>query len=274
LPNLSAGIYKCCWIRLVIHVFTQSVVLTVDGISIVGHIYLPDKSVVHPAVCLCHGVPSGNPPDPDDGGYPALAERICRKDYGVFYFNFRGTGDSGGNFDLLGWTRDLQAVVDYLYSLRNIDSSRLYLVGFSGGAATSVYVASKDRRVSGVAACACPAHFNLLMDRDTPQATIDRYRSIGIIRDDDFPETTESWFDNLKLVQPIDHVAGIAPRSLLLVHGNLDETVPIAHAHELFAKAGEPKQLIVLEAAGHRLRQEEKVVVTILDWLESLRRKA
>jgi dipeptidyl aminopeptidase/acylaminoacyl peptidase len=254
-------------------VLTDSVILSVDGIPIVGQIYLPNKNELHPVVCLCHGVPSGNPPAPDDGGYPALAERICRENYGVFYFNFRGTGDSGGNFDLPGWTRDLQAVVDYLYYLKNIDSSRLYLVGFSGGAATSVYVASKDSRVSGVAACACPAHFSLLIERDTPQATIDRYRSIGIIRDNDYPETTESWFDNLKSVQPIDHVADIAPRSLLLVHGNLDETVPISHAHELFAKAGEPKQLVVLEAAGHRLRQEEKAVVVILDWLDSLRRK-
>ena len=253
---------------------TDSIVLSVDGIPVVGQIYLPEKNGPHPVVCLCHGVPSGNPPDPDDGGYPVLAERICREKYGVFYFNFRGTGDSGGNFDLFGWTRDLQAVVDYLYNLKNIDSSRIFLVGFSGGAATSVYVASKDRRVSGVAACACPAHFNLLMERDTPRATIDRYRSIGIIRDDDFPETIDSWFDNLRKVQPIDHVAGIAPRSLLLVHGNLDETVPISHAHELFAKAGEPKQLVVLEGAGHRLRQEENAVVAILDWLDTLRRKA
>lgn len=250
--------------------FTESVVLSVDGITVVGQIYLPDTCAVYPVVCLCHGVPSGKPPDPDDGGYPALAERICRKKYGVFYFNFRGTGDSGGDFDLLGWTRDLQTAIDYLYDLKNIDSSRLFLVGFSGGAATSVYVASRDKRVSGVAACACPAHFGLLMERDTPQATIDRYRSIGIIRDDAFPKTVESWFDNLRLVQPIDHVAGISPRSLLLVHGNLDETVPISHAYELHAKAGEPKQLVVLEAAGHRLRQEERAIVAVLDWLDLL----
>mgnify|MGYP000155046762 CR=1 FL=1 len=27
----------------------------------------------------CHGFPSGSPPDPDDGGYPALAERTGRR---------------------------------------------------------------------------------------------------------------------------------------------------------------------------------------------------
>lgn len=253
--------------------FKDVVVLQVDSIAIVGHIYLPDKDTRYPLVCLCHGVPSGNPPDPNDGGYPALAERICRENYAVFFFNFRGTGDSGGNMDLLGWTRDLQAVVDYLYDMEDIDSSQLYLVGFSGGAATSVYVGSKNRRVSGVAACACPAHFGLLTERGEPQEIIDRYRGIGAIRDDDFPPTIEGWFDNLKQVAPLDHVAGIAPRHLLLVHGALDETVPVNHASELFAKAGEPKQMVVLEEAGHRLRQEEKAVATFMDWLDSLRRK-
>jgi len=254
--------------------FKDFIVLQVDGISIVGQIYLPDIDTRYPLVCLCHGVPSGNPLDPNDGGYPTLAARICQQNYAVFFFNFRGTGDSGGNMDLLGWTRDLQAVVNYLYDLKDIDSSHLYLVGFSGGAATSVYVASKDKRVSGVAACACPAHFDLFTERGEPQEIIDRYRSIGAIRDDDFPPTIKGWFDNLKLVTPLDHVAGIAPRPLLLVHGELDETVPLNHASELFAKAGEPKQMIVLEGAGHRLRQEEKAVVAFLDWLDSLRRKA
>ena len=253
--------------------FKDFVFLQVDGISIVGQIYLPDKATRYPLVCLCHGVPSGNSPDPNDGGYPALSERICRENYAVFFFNFRGTGDSGGNMDLLGWTRDLQAVVDYLYDLEYIDSSHLYLVGFSGGAATSVYVASKNRCVSGVVACACPAHFSLFTERGEPQEIIDRYRSIGAIRDDDFPPTIEGWFDNLKQVTPLEHIAEIAPRPLLIIHGALDETVPINHASELFKRAGEPKQMVVLEEAGHRLRQEKKVVAAFLDWLDSLRYK-
>ena len=249
---------------------TDYTVLQVDGISIVGQIFLPGKDAVYPVVCLCHGVPSGSPSDPGDGGYPALAEYICNRGYAVFIFNFRGCGDSGGNFDLLGWTRDLQAVVDYLYNLDNVDKARLYLVGFSGGAATSVYVGSKDERVSGVAACACPAHFGLLEERDKPEATIEHYRGIGLIRDDNFPPSVVGWFDNLRQVTAFDYVAGIAPRSLLLVHGACDETVPVSHAYDLFARAGEPKELVVLEGAGHRLRQEPGVVSAIMEWLDSL----
>ncbi len=244
--------------------------LQVEGISIVGQVFLPDSKGRYPLACLCHGAPSGNPPEPGDGGYPELAEKICREGFAVSFFNFRGTGDSGGNLDFLGWTRDLRAVVDYLWKLNNIDSSRFNLVGFSAGAAVSIYVAAGDARISGVAACACPAHFGLFTESGSPQSIIDRYREIGAIRDDNFPPSVEGWFDNLKQMTPLDYVSRIAPRQLLLVHGSLDETVPVDHAHSLYNKAGEPRKLVIIDGAGHRLRRDDNAVGAVLDWLKSL----
>jgi dipeptidyl aminopeptidase/acylaminoacyl peptidase len=244
-------------------------VLQVEGISIVGQYFLPDSKSLYAAVCLCHGAPSGSPPEPGDGGYPALAERFCSEGYATFFFNFRGAGDSGGNMDIYGWTRDLVAVIGYIGELDNVDKSRLFLVGFSAGAATSVYVASKDERVSGVAACACPAHFGLFTESGESQAIIERYREIGAIRDDDFPASVEGWFDDLKIVTPLEHVAHISPKPLLLVHGGQDETVPVDHVRRLYERAGNPKKLVVIDDAGHRLRRDERVISTILDWLKS-----
>ncbi len=249
--------------------YRDFIVLQVDGISIVGQILLPDDKGRYPLVCLCHGAPSGSPPEPGDGGYPALAEQFCREGFAACFFNFRGAGDSSGNLDFLGWTRDLQAVVEHLYHLEYVEKSRFYLVGFSAGAATSIYVASKDERISGVAACACPAHFGLFTESGSPQSIIDRYRDIGAIRDDDFPPSLNGWFDNLEQVTPLKYVDGISPRPLLLVHGSDDETVPVDHAHSLYEKAGNPRKLIVVDGAGHRLRREDRVINAVLDWLKS-----
>jgi fermentation-respiration switch protein FrsA (DUF1100 family) len=244
------------------------VVLEVDGIGIVGQLYLPDNKMPCPAVCVCHGIPSGNPPDPGDGGYPLLAEKICRDGFAVFIFNFRGTGDSGGNLDILGWTRDLQAAIDYIWTL-GADKAHLSLVGFSAGAAVSVYVASGDERVSGVAACACPADFNLILDGDRWQSYLARFHDMGAIRDADFPLSTEEWLDGFRQITPSDHIAGIAPRPLLLVHGGDDETVPLSHAHKLYKIAREPKQLVIVDGAGHRLRQDDRAIGAVRDWLKS-----
>jgi dipeptidyl aminopeptidase/acylaminoacyl peptidase len=246
------------------------VVLVSDGISLVGQLFRPDETGRYPAVCLCHGAPSGNPPEPGDGGYPALAERICGEGYTTFFFNFRGTGDSAGNIDFFGWTRDLAAALDYLTGLASIDKACLYAVAFSAGAATAVYVAAHDARLRGVAACACPAHFGLFLDADEPEAILARYHEMGAIRDADFPPSADEWFAGLRKMVPREHVAEVAPRPLLLVHGSEDATVPPEHARELYARAGEPKKLVVIEGAGHRLRRDERVIAALLDWLKEI----
>ena len=135
---------------------TKPVTLEVDDLSIAGRLYLPDSRRPHPTVCVCHGIPAG-PPDPKNSGYPSLAERVCGEGLAAFIFNFRGTGASGGNLDMQGWAADLKAVVDFLWDLPEVDRSSLALLGFSGGAAVSVYIAAQDKRLSSVDLClSCP----------------------------------------------------------------------------------------------------------------------
>jgi len=248
---------------------TKATTLKVDGADILGQLYLPSDKSQYPTVCACHGIPSGNPPDPNDRGYPELAERICLEGFNVFIFNFRGTGASSGNFDILGWTRDLKVVIDYLWTLPEVDRFHLSLLGFSGGAAVSVYVASQDDRVSRVAACACPAEFTFFTKADEPQSLIDHFRSIGAIRDEDFPPCIEDWSNGFRLISPIKHIARIAPRPLLLVHGNQDDVVEVNDAYRLYSQAGEPKEIIIVDGAGHRLRQNDKAMATVTSWLKS-----
>ena len=247
----------------------KQIVLDVEGIAISGQLYLPDSQAPYPTVCVCHGIPD-RIHDPNDKGYPLLAERICRQGFAVLIFNFRGTGPSGGNFDILGWTRDLKAVIDYLWTLPEVDKSHLSLLGYSGGAAVSIYVAAQDTRISCVAVCACPAEFTFVTEVGEPQAVVDHFRSIGTIRDENFPSSAEEWLNNFRLVRPIEYVAGINPRPLLLVHGSQDETVAVSHAHRLYDTAGEPKRLIIIDGAGHALRQEDRATAVVIDWLKSL----
>jgi fermentation-respiration switch protein FrsA (DUF1100 family) len=247
---------------------TELVALEVDSLNVVGQLYLPPGNMPYSTVCVCHGIPA-RIPDPSDRGYPLLAEQICRHGFAVLIFNFRGTGASGGNLDILGWTRDLRAVIDYLCALPEVDRSCLYLLGFSGGAAVSVYVASQDTRVSSVVTCACPAEFTFFTQSDKPQSLIDHFRDIGAIRDDDFPPSAQEWLNGFKLVSPINYVAEISPRPLLLVHGSQDETVEVSQAYKLYAQAGEPKQIVIVDGAGHRLRQNDEAMAIVMDWLKS-----
>ena len=248
----------------------KDISLKVKDITINGMILTPEDDAPYPIICICHGIPADTPANPDDGGYPMLAEKVCRHGFAVLIFNFRGTGTSGGNIDLLGWTQDLKAVIDYISTLQGIDKSYIALFGFSGGAAVSVYVAAQDPRISSVAACACPADFFLLTEADKAETYVDHFREMGAIRDDDFPPSTQGWLEGFRKVSPIDYVSQIAPRPLLIVHSKDDDTVSISHAHRLHEKADEPKKLVELDGADHKLRHDDRVVDTVIEWFKGL----
>lgn len=243
--------------------------LKVDNLNLPGEVYFPANSKrTSPALCLCHGIPSGQPNPDSDAGYPGLAERFCEAGFISLVFNFRGAHGTEGNLDMLGWTRDLKAAIDYLSGLEEVDRSRLCLLGSSAGAAVSVYVAANDPRVSSLVTLACPAEFGFMTDKTKAADTIDHFRSIGLIRDAGFPPSVDDWLAGFSEVAPIRWVDKISPRPLLLVHGDQDNLVPVEHARSLFEKAREPKKLVIIPGAGHRLRLEEKAVATALAWLK------
>jgi fermentation-respiration switch protein FrsA (DUF1100 family) len=244
--------------------------LTVDNLQLPGEVYFPETTKWPcPALCLCHGIPSRQPNSGDDRGYPGLAEKFCAVGFVTLIFNFRGTGKAQGNLDILGWTRDLKAAIDYLASLEEADKSRLCLLGSSAGAAVSVYVAANDLRISSLVTFACPAEFGFMTDKQRARATIDHFRSSGVIRDTDFPPSIDEWLDGFNTVSPLRWIDRISPHSLLLIHGDKDDLVPVEHAYKLYEKAREPKELVILRGAGHRLRLEEKAIATALDWLKA-----
>ncbi len=181
-----------------------------DGLELAGDLHIPSKDKIHPALCICHGIPAA-PPDPTDRGYTLLAQRFCHAGFTTLIFNFRGTGRSEGNLDILGWSRDLQAALDFMYNQKEVDKACFCLLGFSGGAAVSVYTAAHDSRVSLVATCACPADFRSLTQRGTALDAIQQFRQIGAIRDKDFPSSIEEWERGFETITPINWIDKISP---------------------------------------------------------------
>lgn len=241
--------------------------IAVDNLTIAGQLYLPENiDSPYPAVILCHGIPSGIA-DPTDGGYPLLAATISGEGFAVLTFSFRGTGISEGNFDIKGWTRDLEAAINYLWNLPEIDDASIALVGFSAGASVSIYVAAHDKRISAVAACACPSDFSVISETDNPKLTLEYFRKIGIIRDPEFPLSPEGWLSDFRRINPLRCAADIAPRPLLLVHAREDKVVPVINAQKLYDKAGDPKQMVIMDGDEHRLRRNDAAMAAVISWL-------
>ena len=238
-----------------------------DELTLWGQIHRPAGEQRLPGLLICHGLPAG-PPDPADRGYAELADRLAEAGFATLIFNFRGAGASEGDFEIAGWLRDARRALDYLAQRPFVDPARIGLIGFSAGALIGCQLAAEDSRIAAFASCAGPTEIRRLADPAGAAAFVDQARAIGIIRRADFPASIEEWAAQFRTIRSIDVIDRIAPRPVLLLHGARDDVVPVADAQALYDRAGDPRELIILPEAGHRLRVEPGALEVVIDWLK------
>ena len=240
------------------------------GVIIRGRVLFPVGANGVPLVILCHGIPSGKPVE-GDPGYEALARRFLEGGAACCIFNFRGTGESDGNFSLPGWVQDLSAVLEASLSaagpFRGCDPERVSLVGFSGGGAVSIVCAARRPGLRALASLSSPSDFSRLIPREGIGAFITHARDIGIIRDPDYPASEEEYYREIHSCRPVEEVAGVAPTPLLIVHGDRDDTVPVQEAYLLYEAAKDPKELFIVPGGGHKLRLDDRAVEKTVAWI-------
>ncbi len=167
--------------------------------------------------------------------------------YDVVAFDFRGHGKSTGLFT---WTsqecEDLKAVIDYV---KECGYEAIGLMGFSLGAAISLIETAQNTDIKTLIAVSAPYDFWKIDYQFWKPSMIDdlklnigfKSKGKGVRPSHPFAAKTA----------PIDIVDCIAPRPVLFLHGDDDWLINVRHSRKLYAKAKEPKKLIVLEKLGH-----------------------
>jgi putative redox protein len=238
------------------------------GLTLRGYLVRPDLEPDQSCglLVVCHGFPAG-PKGAAGAGhtYPQLADRLTAEaGWAVLTFNFRGTGESEGDFSLGGWMDDLRAVVDHALGLAHIRG--VWLAGFSTGGSLALCGAGEDERVRGVAALAAPSDFSHWAA--APDRLLAEAGDLGVVRSAGFPDDPDAWARELDELRPLALVGKVPPRPLLIVHGGDDTVVPLVEARALDDAADGRGELRVLSGAGHRLRHDPRAIAVLLGWLE------
>lgn len=244
----------------------RTILVEADGLALsAGLVTGPQPRA---AVVLCHGIPGSSRRDPSDDGYAGLARTVAARGFAAAWMDFRGVRDSPGDFSIAGWVRDLEAMLDALGRDRDTRGLPRVVAGSSAGGVVAIAAAARRPDVAAVATLAAPASLRLLAG--DPAAAIARLRNLGLIRDPAFPRDPDGWWHEIEDLSVDRHIAAVAPRPLLIMHGEADDIVPYAHAERLFSAAATPKELARLPGAGHQLRKDERAVACLLDWLDRL----
>ena len=221
-----------------------------------------------PGFILCHGFPIG-PIDARQsaGTFPELIDRIANElGFAALTFTFRGCGGSEGDFSLQGWVDDLRAAIDHL--IEEAQPTGIWLVGTNTGGSIAICVAADDPRVRGTAILASRADFDDWADH--PRRFLEHAREIGSVRTPGFPINFEEWSRELRRFRPAEAARRFAPRPLLVLHGNDDESVPLTDAR-ILSEAHGSAELRVLDGAGHRLRHDPRAMAILIGWLDRQR---
>ncbi len=162
----------------------------------------------------------------------------------VLLFDCREHGASDGRGVGMSFAarehRDVSSAVAWLRETHGFE--RIGVLGTSQGGASVILAAARDPHIDAVVAENPFADVDDLLDygaRDLPRplraglAAVVRWRTYG------------------SAPQPVDVVADIAPRPLLILHGRADEIVHYSQSEKLFAAAREPKTLWLAPDAEH-----------------------
>ena len=182
-------------------------------------------------------------------------------------FNFRGCGDSEGDFSLQGWVDDLR-----VSDLAPAHDRRAVRLSSSSGRTPAdrsrSASAADDPRVSATALLSPRADFDDWAEQ--PRRFLEHAREIGAIHDRRFPDSVDEWSREFRRFRPVASARRFAPRPMLVMHGEDDDSVPVSDARQLVNAHGSA-ELSLFEGAGHRLRHDPRAVAVLLGWLDRMR---
>jgi len=231
----------------------KDISFSADGLKLKGLLHLPPNGPA-PLIIGSHGFYSNG----DSPKQIALAEECNRLGMAYFRFDHRGCGRSEGEFDLV---TSLEARCSDLISAVEAINHRIDTKGclglFGSSMGGTVCLATAARLAAdAVVTFGAPVRSNLSGGRsEMPRSEI-------------VFDAARRQFDVTKRLSELSHI--------LIIHGQADDVVPVAHAREIFNLAREPKKIIIQEHGDHPMsipeHQQEFVRQTSL-WFEQWLKK-
>jgi len=219
------------------------------GHKLCGILSDPSGDKHRPLIVLCHGFTTSK----DGRTYVRLEEILNQKAFSTFRFDFFGHGESAGEFADITISEAVDDVQNAIRFVKDSGYERIGLVGSSFGGFVSILTAGQSYDLF-VLALKSPVsdYVGLLIARDH-DIDVEAWRQEGYITvegaDGKNLRLNYSFFADAERIQSYAFAEKInAPT--LIVHGDQDETVPLAQSQKA-ADLIPNCRLEVIEGADH-----------------------
>jgi fermentation-respiration switch protein FrsA (DUF1100 family) len=172
-------------------------------------------------------------------------------------FDQRGHGASADEMSPAALA-DVTRMARFLGSIEGVEPSRICARGSSMGGFVAIQAAASSGAIAGVIAV-CPASEEGLR-RGFREGNFDLRAGPEAVK------ALDAWLGELDLRDAVE-LMGAKP--LALVHARGDESVPYTWSEELYARASDPRKLILVPGGHHRSAQHDAELQEVsLRWLE------
>ena len=228
--------------------YQQITLTTQDGVKLSAW-YLPSQNGA--AIILLHGYKA------DHAQMFPVAAMLVRYGYGVILPDLRGHGQSEGEEITFGYNerRDVQAVYQHLITQPKVDAERIGVLGNSMGSAIAILYAAENPGIKAVVA-------------QSPYTSLDDMVATNIKRLVNLPPFPLApmilFFAERKAgfqaeaLAPLRHIRQISPRPVLIMTGGKDTWANPEGGRQLYAAAGEPRELWFDPELSHLEFQEKR----------------
>jgi alpha-beta hydrolase superfamily lysophospholipase len=236
---------------------------TDDNVTIAAEILRPSSVTRRPTLVLLSGASpytrdySTATGTTTDGGYRDLARRLCAAGFSVVLFDERGAGESTGDYWATATTsrlaEDVVTLLGAVPATADQTARQFILLGHSEGGTIATIVATMSPAVVGVVTLGAPAtDLAAVMEFQLANAQRLDYVYGPLLAEHQRRSAHELWYRTALTFDPLASARQVCVPTLVL-HGTLDESVPVAHAAMLGASicAGRAGIATVHALAGH-----------------------
>jgi len=236
-----------------------------DGTKLSAVLDAPE-AIKYPIVIFCHGF-GGNKEE-----WAPYIKEFLKNNIAVLRFDFSGHGTSGGKFEDLTLTReldDLLAVYDYVQNqLPGVAVTTLF--GHSLGGTVAMYF-STVKKVSAIISVSAPINFKEIPESIFGKESKSTWKEKGYVELD--------WYNNEKINYTFyEDIIKYDPKQILptlntpimIIHGNKDDTVSVEDAKVIYSLVSGAKSLKIIRGANHIFDSQKElneILSSTIFWL-------